>query len=80
MVQKVFGIMRDCGDGYSTIDWFRDEEKALRLVEDDRYCVDYGVSGGEIAETLTFPDDLNLEACGFMFDDDNVEDSDSQED
>jgi len=74
MTQAVYGIVRDCGDGYSTADWFRDEEKARRLVEDATYSVDYGISGGEIPITLHFPDDLNLEDCGFVFNDDQVDD------
>lgn len=70
MTQKVYGITSDNGDGSSSIHWFRSQEKVDALLADDDQCETYGMNEG-YAEELTFPDDLNLETCGFRFSDDD---------
>ena len=62
--QIICSIIRDLGDGSSCIDWYRNIERAEQLIEDDpeSYCAN---EGGP--EYYTFPADLNLEECGFIF-------------
>jgi hypothetical protein len=48
-MQTIYGLINECGDGSSSIHWYRNE--------------------GTPAETLTFPDDLDLAAAGFYFTD-----------
>jgi len=79
MVQKVFGLVRNCGDGSATMDWFRDEAKATRFVKDDRFCEDYGQNEGSFAAELEFPDSLDLDSCGFRFSDGDVDVDDIEE-
>jgi hypothetical protein len=71
MAQVVFGLTVDGGDGSSHIQWFRDEAVVRRLLDsDDGVDLEmYGANEGYPSETLTFPDDLDLEACGFRFSD-----------
>ena len=71
MAQVVFGLTVDSGDGSSHIQWFRDEAVAQRLLDsDDGVDLEmYGANEGCFSEVLTFPDDLDLEACGFRFSD-----------
>lgn len=64
MAQKVFGVVYDQGDGSATIRWFRDEATVTKLVENEQ---EYYMNEGEVAYTLTFPDDLDLRTCGFTF-------------
>jgi hypothetical protein len=70
MVQKVFGLISDGGDGSSAVLWFRDEKIVDRLLEDDQHCEQFYANEGSPAETLTFPDDLDLDTIGFSFADD----------
>lgn len=69
MAQVVFGLTVDGGDGSSHIQWFRDEKVVERLLTSDK-GIDlemYGANEGYPSEVLTFPDDLDLEKCGFKF-------------
>lgn len=78
-MQKVYGLVCDLGDGSSCIHWFRDSEESLLDVllgrtpnkgvfDLEDYIIDgYNINEGTPAETFEFPDDLNLEACGFLF-------------
>jgi len=72
MVQKVYGLTRDCGDGSNTIDWFLNEAVVDLLLSHNGGLEDwiaeafYGNEGSP-AQTLTFPDDLDLVKCGFQF-------------
>lgn len=70
MTQTVYGLISDSGDGTSHVRWFRNKDIVDKLLNDDEYCEQYGVNEGSPAETLTFPDDLDLTECGFSFDDD----------
>lgn len=69
---KIYGLMSDNGDGSSSINWFKNKQLVDKILDDgDPYI--WGCNEGYPAETLTFPDDLNLEECGFMFSDDDYE-------
>lgn len=70
MVQKVYGLISDSGDGSSAILWFRDDKTVDRLLDEDTYCEQFYGNEGSPAETLTFPDDLDLNSIGFSFADD----------
>lgn len=67
MSQKVYGLTADHGDGSSGIRWFQNVELVEKLLNRDDE-VYYGNEGSP-AITLTFPDDLDLVACGFRFSD-----------
>ena len=67
---KIYGLMSDNGDGSSSIHWFRNKAIVDNILDDD-YDPDWACNEGSPAETLTFPDDLNLEECGFVFSDDD---------
>lgn len=65
-MQTVYALLEDNGDGSSSIHWFRDKEIVDALLESDDvedWCQNEGIP----AETLTFPDDLDLKECGFRF-------------
>ena len=82
-MQKVFGLVSDGGDGSSSILWFRDGKIVDRLLGDDNaYSEQFYANEGSPAETLTFPDDLNLDTVGFSFSDEYFQkiDEDSEDD
>jgi hypothetical protein len=62
--QFICSIIRDLGDGSSRIDWYRNIEKAEKLIEED--IESYWANDGG-PDIYTFPADLNLEECGFRF-------------
>lgn len=64
MTQTIYGMISDNGDGSSSMWWFRElpDEEAMT----EKNPETWGMSEG-IAETLTFPAELNLEKCGFSF-------------
>lgn len=66
MSQTVYGLLRDCGDGSSVINWYRDASEVRRLLDNDDENA-YYANEGSPSETLIFPDDLDLEKCGFTF-------------
>lgn len=43
---KVAILIADCGDGSSTLRWFKDLDLAETLAYHDRYCEDFGASEG----------------------------------
>ena len=75
MAQVVYGLTRDNGDGSNSICWFINKAVVDRLTSgnDEDFLEEYSMNEG-ISETLTFPDGLDLEACGFSFSDDVYED------
>jgi len=75
MAQTIYGVTSDGGDGSSSIHWFKNLELLDRLLDpsDDKWCEAYNMNEG-YAEVLTFPDDLDLEACGFSFNDNDFDD------
>lgn len=58
--------MRDNGDGSARIKWFRDKDTVEQKLDEGE---DYYMNEGQAAQVLDFPDDLNLEECGFRFSD-----------
>lgn len=63
MAQKVYGLVVDHGDGSSSMRWFTNKALVDKLLEDEEYYA----NEGSPSEILTFPDDLNLNKCGFVF-------------
>jgi len=57
----IYGLICDGGDGSANMRWFDDLDLVKRLCDEEEYYQ----NEGSPAETLTFPDDLDLKACGF---------------
>lgn len=72
-MQKVYMFTRDLGDGTSSVSFTKEPGRLDKLVDKDPE--QYGMNEG-YAKILTFPDDLDLAACGFSFDEDDDEDED----
>lgn len=73
MAQVVYGLVQDYGDGSSGMRWYRNKDLVDKILDDDDPDWDdsfYGNEGVPSME-LSFPDDLDLEACGFRFDDED---------
>lgn len=66
MKQIIYGLVSDGGDGSSSVHWFRNKDLVDKLLETESFYANEGDSIG-----LVFPEDLNLEECGFNFSDDN---------
>jgi hypothetical protein len=66
MAQIIYGLIRDCGDGSACMDWFKTEDARDLALED----IEYSMNEGSAAQTLTFPDTIDLEDAGFSFNDD----------
>jgi len=66
-------LTRDYGDGSAGMRWYRNKAIVDAKLDEDGPDWDESMSGNEgvPSMTLTFPDDLDLEACGFRFDDDD---------
>lgn len=63
-MQRVYVFTSNNGDGSSSVCYTRDPD-LLDVLEDEDPESYAGNDGG--ASELTFPDDLDLEACGFDF-------------
>lgn len=72
MTQKVYGLVADNGDGSCSMCWFQKMESVDWLLDTDNGRESFWANDGGPAETLTFPDELNLAECGFRFSDDIV--------
>jgi hypothetical protein len=70
MVQKVYGLIKDNGDGGSSTIWLRDKAIVDRLLSDDDIIEEFYANEGCSSQELTFPDDLDLSSVGFRFRDD----------
>ena len=71
MTQKIFGLISDNGDGSASMHWYRSEDKMNEMLDTDNGHEEYwSANDCGPAETLTFPAELDLEKCGFSFDDD----------
>ena len=68
--QVIYGLIEDNGDGSGSMRWFRNLDIAERLLEDDD---NFYANEGCPAITLTFPVSLDLNLCGFIFDDEQFE-------
>lgn len=67
MAQTVYGLTVDHGDGSTGMRWFKDKARVDEILHDDSNYEEYYGNEGSPAMTLTFPDDLDLAACGFYF-------------
>lgn len=66
--QTIYGLIADCGDGSSSMRWYRTEAEVEHMLDEDNRHEEMWANEGCAAETLTFPAELDLEACGFSFD------------
>ena len=65
---KIHYITVDCGDGSTSVRWYKDEhvEWLEEALNSDDYCEDlYGNEGSY--HTVTLPDDLDLSTTGIYF-------------
>lgn len=62
MSQTVYVFTRDLGDGSNTVGYTRNPEYLDENQNDDDLAMNEG-----FADTLHFPDDLDLASCGFSF-------------
>lgn len=67
MTQKVYGLIRDNGDGSAGIVWFRSMEEVDEMLDEENDHEEYWGNEGSPAEELTFPDSVDLAAAGFRF-------------
>lgn len=67
---KIYGIIRDCGDGSSCVDFVTNWPLAEKVMEKDPESY-YSNEGGP-SFTLNLPDDANLEEIGITLSDDNL--------
>ena len=70
MTQTIYGLTKDYGDSSHGICWYRNKDQVDALLDEDSpdYMSFYG-NEGVPNMVLIFPADLDLEACGFLFDD-----------
>lgn len=64
-MQKIYGLIIDAGDGSGHLTWFRDERLVHQMLNSDKQ--ELWMNEGQVDQTLTLPDDLDLEATGFRF-------------
>lgn len=67
-MQKIYSLLEDMQDGSAVINWFRNKEVVDKLLKEPDYFMNEGSP-----VILIFPDNLNLEECGFSFDNDEEE-------
>lgn len=66
-MQTIYGLIKNNGDGGCSIVWLKNREIAEKLLQSEYYFEDFAYNEGEISQTLTFPDLLDLENCNFNF-------------
>lgn len=74
-MQVVYGIMCNNGDGSSSVLWFKNKDIIDVLLDESRDEYNFqrwSGNEGMIQYELKFPDELNLQECGFYFSDDDV--------
>ena len=67
---KIYGLIRDCGDGSSCIDFYRNINTVNKLLEED--SEEYYPNEGSPAVTLNLPDDIDLKEVGITLEDGEV--------
>ena len=74
MTQVIYGFSNDCGDGSTRTSWFRDSDLVNMLQDASSGLPEWLLEGylSGTVYTLTFPDDLDLEQCGFSFSDNDI--------
>ncbi len=68
MAQTIYGLMTDYGDGSCGLRWYQNKDIVDRELSDEE-SESYWMNNGSPAEVLTFPDNIDLVACGFTFSD-----------
>ena len=67
--QTIYGLIADGGDGSASMRWYRTMAEVEHMLDEDNGHEEYWAANeGSPAEILTFPADLDLQACGFTFD------------
>lgn len=61
MTQKIYGIIFSTSPASATVGWYRSKYTALASFEED------DEDNEDLIITLTFPNELDLETCGFRF-------------
>ena len=76
MTQVIYGLTQDYGDGSAGMRWYRNKATVDAKLDESSPDWDESMYGNEgvPSMTLTFPADLDLEKCGFRFDDEDEED------
>ena len=76
MTQTIYGLTQDYGDGSAGMRWYRNKATVDAKLDESSPDWDESMYGNEgvPSMTLTFPADLDLEKCGFYFDDEDEED------
>ena len=64
---KVYGLIRDCGDGSGCIDWFSSIDTVNKVMENDPES--YYANEESPSVTLTFNDDVDLKSIGIELED-----------
>ncbi len=64
-MQKIYGLICDSGDGSARVVWYKNRKTVDDLLDEEEYFQ----NEGSPSETLTFPDDFDLEAAGFSLED-----------
>jgi hypothetical protein len=75
MTQTIYGLTQDYGDGSAGMRWYRNEARVEALLDPRSPDWDESMyaNEGTPSMVLTFPADLDLEKCGFRFDDEDEE-------
>jgi hypothetical protein len=73
MTQTIYGLTQDYGDGSAGMRWYRNKEIVDAKLDESSPDWDESMYGNEGVPSmvLTFPADLDLEKCGFRFDDED---------
>lgn len=71
MAQTIYGLVSDNGDGSASMHWYKSQEVVDKLLDEASkdWQDSYNMNEGTYAEVLTFPDGIDLEKCGFEFQD-----------
>lgn len=75
MSQIIYGIVKDNSYGPADMLWFRSLDIANSLTDPDskNFSEEFNMNEQGVVKRLEFPDDLNLEKCGFYLSDDNYD-------
>lgn len=73
MTQVIYGLTCDYGDGSAGMRWYRNKAIVDAKLDEDSPDWDESMyaNEGTPSMVLNFPEDLDLEACGFRFDDED---------
>jgi hypothetical protein len=79
--QTIYGLLHDNGDGSTSMHWFRTHEEVDAVLDQDALVTyeAYWTNDGP-SEVLHFPEDLDLESCGFVFQEIELEEEEQADD